>query len=763
MTGEIFVRAGVIDRGELEIALAENRNRPGESLADTLIRLALANEEDIAKALAMQCGVPYVDLDRIPADPVALSLIPLTLASQKKLIPLKLEGEELSVAMRDPLDMEAIDLASFVSCKKICVCAASAGQIEDAIHRYYNVDESINDFAKDLSPNEMMQVLTQGTSAGEENVQDLKRKSSSAAVIQVVNSILHQGITKRASDIHIEPQDTGAVIRQRIDGVLTESMRIPTWIMPALTSRLKIMGGLDIAERRVPQDGKIKLRVAGRTVDLRVSTLPTQYGEKIVIRILDGAETTPTIGQLGLLPDTLAKVSEIIGQPQGMLLVCGPTGSGKTTTLYSLLNIVARRKLNIVTVEDPIEYVLPGINQVQIHEKAGLTFAKSLRSILRQDPNVVFVGEIRDAETAEIALRAAMTGHLVFSTLHTNSAVATIARLLDLDIDRSLLASALSAVLAQRLLRRICEQCRVAHEPTSNEVKKFEARFGQPLDFVLYRGKGCRECGNSGYRGRIGVYELLTVTPEIGEVIRTEGASEAHLLEAAGPQMRPMAQDALAKLRQGVTTFEEIERVLSLSPRPAAKTATCPSCSATVTATWLACPFCGASLRASPASAPDATGRPSWAASNQTREVVSELGQIRLLLVDDDVHAFEGAIMLLLRNQFAVRTALSAEEALELIRVEKPHLIVTDVVMPGMDGLSLIRTLRHDPDTAAIPILILSQRTEVEDRLRGFEAGTDDYMIKPFSPREMLMRVKAILRRVYRLPELTDAQDSDRR
>ncbi len=768
---ELFLKAGLIDKDEMQIVIEANKKNPGEKISDTLVRLKFATEQDVTKVISQQFNIPFIDLSGTDIDPKAVHFIPLSLASQSNIFPVREEDNILLLAMKDPHDMEAINMAGFSSGLTIKPFLAAATQIEKMIVRYYHVEESIADYMKSIDTPQGIELITDSRMT-EIDLKDLRKKSEAVPIIQMVNALIHQGITQNASDIHIEPQEKIIFVRNRIDGLLHKSLQIPKWVQPALISRIKIMSGMDISEKRVPQDGRIKIRLEEKTIDLRISCLPTQHGEKIVIRVLDTNRKLLTIGELGFQPELAGQVANVINQPQGILLVCGPTGSGKTTTLYGLLTEIAKKSHNIVTLEDPIEYVLSGVNQVQMNEKAGLTFAKSLRSVLRQDPNVIFVGEIRDSETAEIALRASMTGHLVFSTLHTNDAASTISRILDLKIEPYLVASSVTGILSQRLVRTICPHCREEHNPDRKIIKKIEDKLGEEIYFLLYHGKGCDKCQNTGYQGRMGIHELLLITPEIRESIRNQTASEGKIRQLAKQEgMKTILDDALEKVKQGMTTIEEVERVVIFAEEKDSSSYPfiCPQCKKNIEKEWKTCPYCSYILLGGSGAeqtkgqgVPDSTAR---ALINKNARVLpmpesismplpphngnNDFSGYRILLADDDEEIGRSLVMHLLKNKFAVSIATNGREALDNIAKEKPHLLLTDLVMPKMDGYELIQKVRQNKTTASLPIIVLSQKGAVEDRLKGFELGSDDYLPKPFAPDEMLFRIKAVLKRTY--------------
>jgi len=490
-----------------------------------------------------------------------------------------------------------------------------------------------------------------------------------------------------------------------------------------------------------------------KMVDLRISSLPTQYGEKVVIRILETGKNILSPGELGMLPDELGKMLNLINLPQGVILVCGPTGSGKTTTLYTLISEIAQKKLNIVTIEDPIEYRIGGVNQVQVFTKAGLTFANTLRSILRQDPDVIFVGEIRDNETAEISMRASMTGHLVLSTIHTNDAISTITRLKDLNIEAYLVGSSLAGILAQRLVRKLCKECREEYSPPPAVLKKIETKLGEKVSFPFYHGKGCASCNQTGYKGRIGVYEILEVTSDIRELIGKD-APESKIREAAKMAgMKTMFDDALEKTRQGITTLDELERVLFTTEEPEASDEwKCSNCQKPVESEWQVCPYCRHELNVPGPVEIIKIAHPSEIiqkeAASGSGETYSTLKKVKILFVDEDETVGHGLNVFLRNQQFVVATAVDRKDAVKKIFKDKPHLIIVDIKMPEMAGIELIKGLRNDITTAFIPVIVLSQG-EIQDRLKGFKIGADDYLPKPFSMEELLLRIKAVLKKVY--------------
>lgn len=548
LLGYRLMEKGLITAEQLREALRV-QSRTGEKLGRVLVRLGMVEEEVIAGFL----NTGRAEISTL--DPALLKLIPEQVVRRCKALPLKKEEGRLVVAMADPADLAAVDDIRFFAGCDIEPVPTAEEEIEAAIQRYYGMVD-FNEVLKDYEGR-------QERAGFETHHLPENGPAYEAPVVRLVNSLLQQAIEQNASDIHIEPGERRVRVRFRVDGLLREVTGLPSHAGPPVVSRVKIMAGMDIADRRVPQDGRVKIRQGGQEVNLRVSTMPTAYGEKAVIRLLPrSAETTFRVERLALQQANYLKFINALRASCGIILITGPTGSGKTTTLYAALNELNTVEKNIVTVEDPVEYVLEGINQTQVNPRAGVTFASALRSLLRQDPDIIMVGEIRDAETARTAVRAAATGHLVLSTLHTNDAAGAVVRLLDMGVEPYLVASSLLLVLGQRLVRTICQDCRVSYEIP--ECFPWRASMGiNPAEKVLlYRGEGCSRCGNTGYRGRIPVHEVLSVTPEIRFLVHS-GASAAQIKEkAVAGGMITLWEDGMARVREGLTTIEEIMRVV---------------------------------------------------------------------------------------------------------------------------------------------------------------------------------------------------------
>ena len=554
--GELLYKEGLITKEQLDKALEEQKNKGGK-LGYNLVKLGFIDEKTLTSFLSKQFGVPPIDLSSEEIDPEVLKLVPESIAQKYLLIPVRRKGATLHVAMADPSNIFAIDDVKFLTGYNVEPYVASEMAIKEAIDRYYDTATTLADIVADFEGEEIEVVGEEE----EEDVVDLKKATEEAPVIKLVNLILTDAIKKGASDIHIEPYEKEFRVRFRIDGVLQEIMKPPLRLKNAIVSRIKIMSQLDIAERRLPQDGRIKLKMKDRDIDFRVSVLPTIFGEKVVLRILDKSNLQLDMRKLGFEEKALKDFMEAIHKPWGMVLVTDPTGSGKTTTLYSALTELNKVTENISTAEDPVEYNLPGINQVQMHEEIGLNFATALRAFLRQDPDIIMVGEIRDYETAEIAVKAALTGHLVLSTLHTNDAPSTVNRLLNMGIEPFLIASSVNLILAQRLARRICTECKEEVSVHPQALIDLGVHPDEAKDFVCYKGKGCPSCGHTGYKGRIALYEVMPMYEELKELV-LNGASAAELKrEAMRLGMKTLRQSGITKVKEGITTIEEVLRV----------------------------------------------------------------------------------------------------------------------------------------------------------------------------------------------------------
>jgi type IV pilus assembly protein PilB len=553
--GALLMREGLLTEAQLDAALAD-QGRTGKQLGRILIESGTISETDLVRTLAKQVGLEYFELADATIDPSAVSLVSEAIARRYQAVPVGWEDGKLVVAMADPSNVFALDDIRAITGHEVKTVVASPSEVAAAIDRYFRLDTEVDTIAQ-AAADEYSE--SEDLSSVSEIVED-------APIVKFVNLLITQAVNDRASDIHVEPTEHDLRIRFRIDGVLHEVMRSPRSIQNGVISRLKVMAEINIAERRIPQDGRISMKVGGRSVDLRVATLPIVYGEKVVMRILDKGQALLRLEDLGFLPETLERFSTAYHKPYGTILVTGPTGSGKSTTLYATLNILNEAHRNIITVEDPVEYRLAGINQVQVHPKAGLTFASALRSILRADPDVILVGEIRDRETAIIAIEAALTGHLVLSTLHTNSAASTPMRLVEMGVEPFLVTSAIDCVVAQRLARRLCDHCKEPYQPTEAEL--MEAGWS-PDELTgndwptLQRAVGCSSCGRTGYRGRFAIHEVLLLSEEMERLVIERRSTEDLVKMAVMEGMITLKKDGLRKVGLGFTSLEEIFRVVA--------------------------------------------------------------------------------------------------------------------------------------------------------------------------------------------------------
>ncbi len=548
--GDMLLSSGLVNEEQLDEALSEQRAGTQKSLGKVLVSKGYATERQILEILEQQLGIPFVQLSTSTMDADVATSIPFNLAQRYMIIPIARNKKRLTLAMSDPLNIPAIDDVAMITGCEVEPVLAGEKAIEQAIEQFYGIKESVEKSLKFQEKEE-----------DELDPAHIAKLVENAPVVRFVNSLLNQAASEGASDIHLEPKEKRLRIRIRVDGVLHDVMTPLHDVQLLVISRIKIISGMNIAERRLPQDGSLSMRYMGRIIDVRVSSLPTVYGEKIVMRLLDKEKMLLPIEKLNLSEHNLAVFSRILKSSYGMLIVTGPTGSGKTTTLYSSLKAINTPEKNIITVEDPVEYRLDDINQVQVIPKIGLTFSYALRSILRQDPDVIMIGEIRDAETADIAVKAALTGHLVFSTLHTNDAPRALSRLVDMGVEPFLLTSSIVGIIAQRLIRRICPHCKAQYEPSRDELDIYAHYCPDGVPSVLYSGKGCGLCNNTGYKGRTAVHEILTLSSEIRDHILSGGNMEQIKKAAVASGMITLQQDAFRLVGEGITTIREVIRV----------------------------------------------------------------------------------------------------------------------------------------------------------------------------------------------------------
>jgi len=594
--GEILQERGQITAAELQQLFEEQKGKMVR-LGELILERGLVDKPSLVKALEEVSRVPYLDCTTIQCDAAVLQLIPKAMAVRLDILPVRMDESRLIVVMAEPQNVTTIDELRFTAGKDISPRLGFRAEIISAIVRNYDHYESTAPASKAAGEvtletgMEMEFISTSSRQANRDAVLEMQAElnQKKTPAVRLVSEIIHKAMEKQASDIHIEPQDAATVVRIRVDGVLRELESVPRSVQNSLVSRIKILSDMDIGERRAPQDGRFMVAVGQRRVDMRVSTLPTQYGEKVVMRLLETSAPISSFADMGFPADVADRMSQVIAQPQGMLLVTGPTGSGKSTTLYSALNLLRKPAVNIVTVEDPVEYALSGVNQVHVNTRTGLTFASCLRSILRQDPNVIMIGEIRDLETAEIAMKAAQTGHMVLSTLHTNDSISAVARLLDLGIPEYLIASSVTGILAQRLLRKLCA-CHGQEQVAPDYAERLAAvGWIQPPDRIAWP-KGCIVCDNTGYKGRVGIYELLLIDDSVRSILRDGYKHDLVRTAARAAGMRRMQEDALEKLQAGVTTLEEVIRVV---PMNALATSGCERCGHELPPAYLFCPYCG--------------------------------------------------------------------------------------------------------------------------------------------------------------------------
>ncbi len=554
--GEILVELGV-PKEKVEEALKIQQEKGEGKLGEILIKMGAITDEKLAQALSIQFGIPFKRVEKSDVLDDMPKIVPAHYAKELGFVILKNPNtNHIAVAISDPTKIELIFDLQRKFRKPVKVFCAPKEEVEKLINEIYGVSDAI-EVSKEVEKAEEI-----FTAEFDETTKDILEEKGDAPIIRFVNALFFQAVKERASDIHIEPAEKETVVRMRVDGVLHEIIRIKKSLHDPIVSRVKVMARLDIAEKRIPQDGKIRLKVAGKDIDVRVSTLPTMYGERVSLRILDRTATILSIEELGMEEDIIYEMRKLIRKTYGMVLITGPTGSGKTTTLYACLSEINSPEINIMTIEDPVEYHLKGINQIQVNPKVGLTFASGLRSILRQDPDVIMVGEIRDAETASIAIHAALTGHLVLSTLHTNDAPSAITRMIDMGIEPYLISSAIFGTLAQRLVRKICPECKTPYEPDRKELELIGISKSDLPDGIAFTGKGCKNCFGTGFKGRTGIFELFLIDDEIRELINQKTDSMKLKSVAISKGMRTLRDDGILKIKKGVTTIQEVARVI---------------------------------------------------------------------------------------------------------------------------------------------------------------------------------------------------------
>ncbi len=754
--GEVLVEHGAITAAQLEEVLEAQRTAQRERrrvrLGTLVVELGYATERQVASALASALSLEVVDLSNITIDAEVSRLLPRSLAERHMVMPIRrADSGQVTIACADPTNVVAIDdVKVYAGVADIKIVVAAESQLRDLLARTWSLSEDSADVAM---------ILEDLEESFDEDA-DSDSGFADAPTVRLVNTILADAVRARASDIHVEPQANAVRIRYRVDGLLRDVMTVPRQAAAGLVSRIKVMSNLDIAERRVPQDGRTRMQVDGALLDARVSTLPNIHGEKVVIRLLSRADNVPPITKVGMDEVQLESLLGTLVAPQGLILITGPTGSGKTSTLYSAIHQIKTPDRNIVTLEDPVEMQVQGITQVQIHERAGLTFARGLRSVLRQDPDVVLVGEVRDKETADLALEASLTGHLVLTTLHTNSAPAAITRLIDMGVEPFLVASSLSLVIAQRLVRRVCEFCAAPYVPPPRVLKLLGIEAGDLDAASPQRGTGCADCGGTGYRGRLGVFEVLPVTAAMRAVLMSTPNEGAVAAAARAAGMQTLRSSAVAKAHAGITTYEEVLRVTQVdsgsNPHrcvacggalgsdmvvcPWCTTAIdrghCEECDRPLEAAWRMCPWCRTPARGAPVAAAPGGG--------------ADHALPRLLVVEDD-ESVRAYISTSLSGTLEVVTVETASEALELATGSTYDGIIVDQTLPDLNGVELIRLLRSEAHTAALPVLMMTGSTNPDLETEARNAGADDYLTKPVEPALLEERALALVQRSARI------------
>ena len=725
--GDLLVEKGVIDRKTLIKALEIQKDQK-KRLGQVLIDMGVTDETEIAKGLASKFNIDYVTLrDReIPRE--IISLIPQYMAASHMVIPVEEKDRKLVVAMADPLDQNTLNDLQFLTGMYTRLVIATGSDIKAAIEKYYLKEGGVErekgvERELGITPNiheKIEIVLPKKIKEGYEDINKLLEYSERPPVVRFLNALLADAITLMASDIHVEPQETNMVIRYRIDGILREIVRTDKNLFAALVNRIKVISNIDISIKRKPQDGRANVNYGDKTYDLRVSSLPTAYGEHVSIRILDPHFGKQKMEALGFDEKAIENLKNALGRPHGIILITGPTGSGKSTSLYACLNRLNSQKVNIMTVEDPIEYDIEGINQVQINPLAGVTFASGLRSILRQDPDIVMVGEIRDSETALIAAQAAQTGHLVLSTLHTNDAPLAIKRLLDIGVDVFAISDTLNAVVGQRLVRKICDNCKAPNPKSQEILSQLPSQKIKNDKAVFFVGTGCESCNYTGYSGRLGIFEVLMISPAIQKLLSPDITSVAIREEAEKEGFQSMSMDGLSKAVQGLTTIEEVLRVAQFKEEEPPK------------------------MPAAKLSGQEESKIKESSSDERTASGIRKK-QEKILVVDDSKDILKMLRYILEPENYSVITAENGIEGLKRAIREKPNLIVTDLMMPEMDGVELIKRLKASVETRFIPIMMLTAKDEIDAEVEVLNAGADDYLTKPLNARRFLARIKGLL------------------
>ncbi len=723
---------------------------PSATLWETVVAQKIATDEQILSALSTRFRLKLADVGQL--EPAVKEKVPEQLARRFHVLPLRVTDSYLEVATANPFDLDAEKALAFATAREIRTLLLAPSKIAEKLDELYRPEKAVDKLLQGMGSSAELVQLSDAPPP--EEIAISEAEASQRPVVRLVDLIISEGILARSSDIHIEPEEGGVAVRYRIDGVLRQVMKIPRQAGLPLISRIKIMSSLDIADRLRPQDGRARVAVNGQPIDLRVSTLPAQLGEKVVIRILDSRATVKSLESLGLNAGETEGIKALLENHEGIILVTGPTGSGKTTTLYSCINQIKSEGVNIVTVEDPVEYRMQGIVQVQVQEKAGLTFAAALRSILRQDPNVVLVGEIRDRETAQIAVQASLTGHLVLSTLHTNDAANAVTRLVDIGVEAYKIAAALRGVIAQRLMRKLCPTCKEVWMETPPDRLRMWVPKGTPL----YRAAGCPDCAMTGYRGRFSIMEVLPMTQELERRIAAGETAEQIAGAARRTGMKGLWDSGLAHVLRGESTLDELTRVVDIPQEddgPLASPVETGRRASGAIARPRFTPAAGSAVAEPP---PPPLPSPSREALSAHFELLEEPpaprrsgphGEIavKVLLVDDEDSLRKVMRELLERDGYAVTEARDGVQALDQVDRVGPDIIVLDLNLPGLDGYGVLSHLRSRPATAHIPVIVLTAKGDEDNEVRVFELGADDFLMKPFRARALSARLEAVLGR----------------